>query len=148
MKDKELLNEIYGLYDAYIKKTDELERSKKVTAGLLGITRGPKDDPCHDVFADELKTKLEQFAAEEPDPEETRILLEYIYSVPLKHRDNNMIYWMFMAVHSLTDGLICCLDREDAQKIYKQYESYYPRWERLPAQNKILKALRSKTKTP
>jgi len=66
-----------------------------------------------------------------------------MYSVPLKHRDNNMIYWMFTAVHTLALDLIACLDRPDAEALFLKYGRDYPRWERLPAQKKTLKALKA-----
>lgn len=144
MKSNELACEIIALYDAYIEKVNELERTRKVTDGLLGITKGPKDDPCHDRFAEDLEQKLKEFAAAEPAPEEVCSLLEFIYSAALKNRDNNMVYWMFTAVHTLALDLIRLLDRADAGKLYQQYSKDYPRWERLPAQKKTLKELKAK----
>ena len=142
----EMINEIYDLYDAYIKKVDELERNKKITAGLFGLTRGPKDDPCHDQFAEDLEAKLQAFAASDPDPAEVNSLLTFMFSVPLKYRDKQLIYWMFAAVHILTPDLIRLLNRADAEVLYEQYSRDYPRWERLPAQKKVLKALKDKEK--
>ena len=139
------MNEITILYDAYIKTVEELERTKKPTAGLLGITKGPKDDPCHDRFADDLAEKLKMFSAKDPSSGEVRSLLEYMYEIPFQYRENHMIYWMFTAVHSLVldNDLISRLNRADAQKLYEQYSKDYPRWERLPAQKRTLKALKA-----
>ena len=119
----ETTNEIYELYDAYIRKVKELEANRKITAGLFGITKGPKDDPCHDQFAEDLTAKINEFAASDPASEEIRSLLEYMYRIPLNYKDDSMIYYMFAAVHTL------------------KYSRNYPRWERLPAQKKVLKAL-------
>ena len=139
------MNEITILDDAYIKTVEELERTKKPTAGLLGITKGPKDDPCHDRFADDLAEKLKMFSAKDPSSGEVRSLLEYMYEIPFQYRENHMIYWMFTAVHSLVldNDLISRLNRADAQKIYEQYSKDYPRWERLPAQKRTLKVLKA-----
>ena len=139
------MNEITILYDAYIKTVEELERTKKPTAGLLGITKGPKDDPCHDRFADDLAEKLKMFSAKDPSSGEVRSLLEYMYEIPFQYRENHMIYWMFTAVHSLVldNDLISRLNRADAQKLYEQYSKDYPRWERLPAQKRTLKVLKA-----
>lgn len=136
------LNEIYGLYDSYIDKVNEIRKNSKVTAGLLGLTKGPKDDPCHDRFAEELEAKIKEFASGDPASGEVYLLLAYMYSVPLRNKDDSMVYWMFTAVHSFTYDLICRLDRKDAEKLYDRYVKDYPRWERLPAQKKIIKALR------
>ena len=88
----------------------------------------------------EIKTGIR--AASGPDPEEIGSLLEYIYTIPLRHKDNNMIYWMFTAVHILALDLVRFLKKEDAQRLYDRYRRDYPRWERLPAQKKTLKALK------
>lgn len=138
----ELINEIYALYDAYIQKVADLEKNRKITDGLLGITKGPKDDPCHDQFAEDLETKLKELAAAGPGPDDTRMFLEYVYTVPLRHKDNKMVYWMFTAAHMLALDLIGFLDQPGAQRLYEQYSHDYPRWERLPAQKKTLKALK------
>lgn len=138
------LNEIYGLYDAYIKKVDEIRKNSKITAGLFGLTKGPKDDPCHDRFAEELGAKIKEFASGDPVSGEVYLLLAYMYSVPLKYKDDSMVYWMFTAVHSFSYDLICRLNREDAEKLYNKYVEDYPRWERLPSQKKILKDLKNK----
>ena len=111
----ELINEIYALYDAYIQKVTDLEKNRKITAGLFGLTKGPEDDPCHDQFADDMDARLKEVAAADPDSEEVSSLLEYIYTVPLRHKDNKMIYWMFTAVHTLALCLVKFLDRADAQ---------------------------------
>ena len=138
----ELINEIYALYDAYLQKVADLEKNRKITDGLLGITKGPKDDPCHDQFANDLEAKLKELEVSGADPEEICSLLEFLYTIPLRHKDNNMIYWMFTAVHVLALDLIRFLDWADAKKLYEQYSRNYPRWERLPAQKKTLKALK------
>jgi len=144
-KSRNRMNEITALYDSYIRTVEELERTKKPTAGLLGITKGPKDDPFHDRFADDLAEKLKMFSAKDPSSGEVRSLLEYMYEIPFQYRENHMIYWMFTAVHSLVldNDLISRLNRADAQKIYEQYSKDYPRWERLPAQKRTLKALKA-----
>jgi len=144
MKNTETINEIHYLYDEYIKKVQELEQNKKITDGLLGITKGPKDDPCHERFADDLESRLQALESGDPDPEDVYSVLEFMYTVPLKYKDNHMVYWMFLAVHSLALNLTSRLAAEDAERLYEQYGSDYPRWERLPAQKKTLKALKSR----
>ena len=134
--------ELYELYGAYIEKVKDLERNRKFTAGLLGITKGPEDDPCHDQFAKDLESGLNDFAASDPAPKEVYTLLDYMYSVPLENKDDNIIYWMLVAVHALAVDLISRLCKEDAEVLYQQYSKDYPRWERLPAQKKTLKALK------
>lgn len=137
-------NEIYALYDAYLQKVEELERNRRPIDGLFGIIKGPKDDPCHEKFGKDLEEKLNELAASGPGPEEVSSLLEYMYSMPLQYRDNKLVYWMFAAVHILATDLIRYLDSSDAKKLYQQYQKDFPRWERMPAQKKTLKALKER----
>ena len=60
----EQINEIYALYDADIQKVEDLEKNRKITAGLFGLTKGPEDDPCHDKFAEDMEAALKEVAAE------------------------------------------------------------------------------------
>lgn len=111
-------------------------------AGLFGILKGPKDDACHDQFIKDLEAKLTCFASVDPDPQDVFSLLQFMYSLPLKYADDKMLYWMFMAVHTLAVDLVSRLDSKDAKALYDQYSSDYPKWERLPAQKNTLKALK------
>ena len=65
-----------------------------------------------------------------------------MYSVPLDHKDDHIIYWMPAAVHTLAFDLISRLSSEDTMVLYDQYSHDYPRRERLPTQKKTLKALK------
>ena len=141
-----MINEIYALYDAYIQKVNELEKNKKITDGLFGITKGPKDDACHDQFAEELETKLKELILCKPATDVLCDLLEYMFTIPLSWKENHMIYWMFAAVHLLALDLVPLLSGQDAQRLYEQYSRDYPRWERLPAQKSMLKALKAAAK--
>lgn len=138
------VNRIFELYDSYIEKVNELERNKKFTAGLLGLTKGPKDDPCHDEFIEDLKKKISEFASADPQSEDVYTLLKFMYEAPLEHKDNHLVYWMFMAAHTLSCDLCAFLTKEDAADLYKQFNAAYPRYERLPAQKNVLKALKKR----
>lgn len=146
MEQTKVINEIYALYDAYIQKVQELEKNKKITDGLFGITKSPKGDACHDQFAEELGTKLKELALCKPAPDEVCDLLEYMFTIPLSWKEDPMIYWMLAAVHILALDLVPILSGKDAQRLYEQYNRDYHRWERLPAQKDMLKALKAAAK--
>lgn len=134
-------DEIRALYGAYIAKAEQLERDKKPGEGLFGLSGGPKDHPCHEQFADDLKALLAQIAAQRPASAEVREMLSYIYAAPSEHKQPLTVYWMLQAVHGLTVDLAALLAPQDAKALYDAYQKAYRRWERLPAQTKALAAL-------
>ena len=135
---------IRTLYETYIDTVETLERNRKPGEGLLGLKPGPADDPCHDRFVDDLTAALEEYAAEEPTSEETRSVLEYVFTVPLSHCEPKSAYWMLAAVHGLTQPLIGRLSPADASALARLYAGSYRRWERLPAQKQALSALKKR----
>lgn len=68
-------------------------------------------------------------------------MLTYIYLAPKENPEPSVAYWMLMTVHGLTLTLIEQLRWEDAEALWGEYRAAYPRWERLPAQEKVLSAL-------
>lgn len=132
---------IQRLYEAYIARAEQLERDRKPGDGLLGMSGGPKDDPCHDQFAAELERLVKDMAAQGPSSGEVRETLAYIYRAPLEHREPLTVYWMLQAVHGFTVELITLLSAEDARILRDDYAQSYRRWERLPVQKKALSAL-------
>ena len=77
---------VQTLYGAYIAKAEQLERDRKPGEGLLGLSSGPKDDPCHDRFAADLEQLLKEMLRGAPASAEVRDALAYIYHAPLEHR--------------------------------------------------------------
>lgn len=135
------LERIQRLYQDYLAEVDRLERARKPGEGLLGMGGGPADAPCHDRFAKDLETVLRALSGARLPPDQVRAVLEYIYHIPVEHRDSKTAYWMLAAVHSLTLELAGQLAPADAKALRGQYTRDYPRWERLPAQKRVLSAL-------
>lgn len=133
---------IQALFESYIAEAEQLERDKKPGDGLLGMPGGPKDDPCHDQFIADLEQLLQDMLAQKPASGEVKEALGYIYHASLEHRQPLTVYWMLQAVHGMTENLIALLTPQDAQSLQNAYEKDYRRWERLPAQKKVLSALK------
>lgn len=136
------LETIQALCQAYLAECARLERERGTWDGLFGMGGGPKNDPCHDAFAHDLDAALRRAAALPSG--EVRPILDYLYRLPLAHRDDQAAYWMLLAVHGLTTELAGGLNRADAAALLAQYRADYPRRERLPAQRRVLDALRAR----
>ena len=138
------LETIQRLYEDYLQKTEELERQRKPGDGLLGMGGGPDQDVCHDKFAEELTAVMQELAQFPVPSGDLHEILEYMYGVPLRHRDNSLAYWMLLAVQGLTAQLISHLEPRDASELLGWYRAAYPRFERLPVQKKVLSALKAR----
>ena len=135
------IESVRALYEAYIAKTEQLERDRKPGDGLFGLGNDPGDDPCHDQFAAELEALLGPIHAREPSSGEAREILAYIYRAPMEHTEPKTAYWMLKAVHGMTVELAGRLTGPDAKALREAYVKDYPRWDRLPAQKQALAAL-------
>lgn len=141
-----MLTQIQALYRDYAEEYRRLERTRKPGAGILGLGGGPKDDPCHQRFADDLEKMLREAA--ETSPGEAGDILEFIWFTQTSRPEGwDAGSWMRLAVHSLTPPLISRLDREAAAGLLERYESAYPRRTRLPAQETVVSALKKQAKT-
>lgn len=138
------LETIRRLYADYLAETERLARERRPGDGLLGMGGGPSGDPCHDRFAEKLTAALERMAREDASADRIRAALEYIYRAPLENRENLSAYWMLLAVHGLTVELAERMDPPDKAALRRAYQRLYPRWERLPAQKRVLDALKTR----
>lgn len=139
----ETMARLRTLYENYLALAEKLEQNKRAFAGFLGLVPGPGEDPGHDRFAQDLEQLLTGFSHAAPRPEEIRQVLDYVYAAPVEHPQPRSSYWMLLAVHGLTLELIGGLNAADARELADWYEGAFPRRERVPVQNKVLKALKA-----
>ena len=130
----------------YLEKVSELERKRKPGEGILGMHGGPADDCCHDRYAEDLAALLQAFAAEDPDSASVRTVLDELYAAPPKSGTPRSAFWMLIAVQGLCPELIDRLDPDDADSLVKRFASDYRRWELMPRQKQLLKALKDRAK--
>lgn len=141
------LEEVRRVYEMYLGRMEELQRKRKPAEGLFGVGGGPAADPCQEEFPRQLEAVLKALERTEPASPEARQVLEYLYQAPLPYRQaDQTVYWMLTAVHGLSLDLISRLTPEDAGGLWEGYRQNYPRWERLPAQKKVLAALNARRK--
>ena len=138
-------DEIKQICSDYIAAAEKVENERKPADGLFGMGKKPADDPCHDRFAEKLGDALKEIASCCSGSSEAKEILSYLYRLPKEHTEPVSIFWMLNAVHGLTLPLIDCLSHEDAVYLRKQYTSDYKRWERLPVQEDVVKALKART---
>jgi len=143
-----MLEEVVRLYEAYLDEFHRLEQNRKPMEGAFGLGNGPQSYPCHEKFAQDLDRLLEDLTVQAPTPEQVGHLLRYIYyTAPSCWKSEVSVYWMLLAVQGSTMRLIKLLDVPTAKSLYKEYQHCYPRYQRLPVQNKIFVALQKQCRT-
>ena len=131
-------------FAAYRQDLDNYEKKRKPTDGLLGFGHSLKDDSCHERFDERVQQAIGQICNITPSPEQAeraaRLLLtrDDLPSWPLAAQ------WMLRAIERHSIPLIPFLSEEAAAAFLKEYSARYKRWERLPAQKEVLKALKKK----
>ena len=135
------LEELRCLYGEYLIEAHRVEANHNPLDGVWGFGRKSSDDPCHSRFAEDLEALLKAAAVEGIESAGLREMLAYIYRAPKENREPLAVYWMLMAVHGLTLELAGQLRREDAEALWNEYRTAYPRRERLSPQKKVLSAL-------
>jgi len=142
----EALVRLHVIYEAYLAKTILLERDQKPGAGWFGLKGGVADDPCHDRFAEELHGFFTELSGSGADSAAVREIMEYVLSAPQKADAPRAAYWMLIAVQGLTRPLLPLLSPADAGAVGALLERLFPRSQRLPVQDKLLRELRRRAK--
>ena len=139
---EELFLELENAFADYRRAVDESMKRSRPTDGLLGFGRSLKDDACHDILDRQIDLSVGKLCRSGPDEataeRAVRMLLfrEDLAQWPLAAQ------WMLIAIQRHSLPLIPFLSPGVAAALYKAYSAQYRPWERLPAQNEILKALK------
>ena len=136
------LSRLEALYNDYIGTVQELERNRKPGEGLFGMRSGPKDNPCHERFSEDVEKMLKDFRDTSPTSEDSAAMLRYILTIPESWQELTCAYWMLIAVQGFGIDLIGYLEPADAKALAEILSAAYPRYIRLPVQNKLLKELK------
>ena len=145
-EENKTLARLRALIADYLDTVSDLEAKRKPADGLLGLKGGPADDPCHDRFAQAVEALMKESAAASPSSGEAAETLSYLFEAAAEQKDSKSAYWMLIAVQGFGLELIDRLSAADAKALRERYADLYPRWERLPVQDKLLKKLKSQSK--
>ena len=138
------LLELEQLYAAYLLQTEELMQKSNPIHGFFGIDR-PGSHPCHKEFAQQAELLLRE-AEERNEPEEIDAIVRFVLRTPAEKKDNEMAYWMFLAVQGMAVSLAEKLPQKTAEELLVYYNKAYPRNTRLPAQKLLAKRLKAAAK--
>ena len=146
MQTAQAIEKLESLCTAYCETAGRLEYNRRGLEGMFGLPGGPTKDPCHRQFREDAAALLRDFAAGGPDPAGIRALLSLLYERPKQAAAPKTAYWTLIAVQGETRELIPALRPEDAKALAARFAALYPRRERLPVQDEILRLLQKAAK--
>ena len=135
-----------ALYENYLDEVETAERNRKLGAGWFGMKGGVADDPCHDRFAEALRSYFEELSASGASGAFLRDELSYVYTAPRDNPNPRAAYWMLIAVQGLTRPLVASLTPQDAAALAALLEKNFRRSERMPVQMTLIRELKDRAK--
>ena len=140
----EQILKIEEAFGAYRRELEEGLKKAKPTDGLLGFGKSVKDDACHDRFDERIAQAVSEMTAGAPAAEDAERALRLILMRSRETDWHLSAQWMLRAAerHALT--LVPFLKPEAAETLCREYGECYRRWDRLPAQKEIYKALKAR----
>lgn len=132
-------------YDDYVAFAKQLEESTGFLGnvlGVFGLNKGPANDPGHEKFYLEIKAAVEAVCSEHPDSDTADEIADILFSARYHYDQEPVSPLMFIAVEGAAIDLIPYLSQEKVNEIYRQYKADNPKSRSVPAQKKVLKALK------
>ena len=140
MADFQQLEAIYGEYE---QKLAQAQKQAGLFAGAFHMGDDPRKDVCNQVFYEALGQWIRDFLDDGPGTEEAEKAAGWILNYPGLHRDSGT-YWMTYAAQGHVRELIPLLEHNAAGRLLEEYTEQYPPRDRMPVQQELVKALKSR----
>ena len=112
--------------------------------GLLGFGKKLSDAPCHAAFDGQTEALLRQAGEAELSSREIYALISKLFQADGAYAWPPCAVVQLLAAQRHASRLIPSLEAGDAAALADWYEKRYPRFQRLPAQTELLKALKTR----
>lgn len=137
MTDLEQLEQIYREYE---EKLSQAAANASVFAGAFGMGDDPRKNACNQIFYEQVGRWTAAYRESNPSPGETAKAVRYILEYPARHRESGT-YWMTYAAQKHAQGLLSMVEPAEAEELRAEFARLYPRTERLPVQQEVLREL-------
>ena len=125
--------------DRYEEDVDNMVARLRPGDGVLGFGRDPRRDPCHMAFYRAVGETVAR-CAEGLDAAAAFRAVQFLLSMTQEKR-HMLVRPMMEAAQGHALPLIPLLEPGQAAELARWYASRYPRRQRLPVQDKVLRAL-------
>lgn len=134
------LEQLQELYAAYEPEATDAKKKSSYFASVLGTGNDHRNHPCHDLFYQGVGAVIGEFLSGAPSEQEVGLILQWLLMTAAAHK-NQPTYWYLYAIHGYAAPLVELADPALCRQLQEQYNKAYPRYERMPVQNNIYKAL-------
>ena len=137
------LEQLYHLYDAYEKKSEDVHKKAPRYAGILGLGNDPRNHECHEIFYEDVRQWVQDFLGSEPSREEVVLAVRWILESASGHRNSSVYGYLYAAQRHVME-MIPKLSREESLQLLEWYDAVYPAEDRFPVQQEVCRLLREK----
>ena len=134
------LEQLKQIYEEYEEKLAQAQKQAGLFAGAFNMGDDPRKDACNQVFYENLGQWASEFLESKPTAENAAQAVQWILEYPTRHQGSGT-YWMTYAAQKHAQGLIPTLSSQAAQQLREDFVQWYPRTERMPVQQEVLRAL-------
>ena len=134
------LEQLKQIYEEYEEKLAQAQKQAGLFAGAFNMGDDPRKDACNQVFYENLGQWASEFLESKPTAENAAQAVQWILEYPARHQGSGT-YWMTYAAQKHAQGLIPTLSSQAAQQLREDFVQWYPRTERMPVQQEVLRAL-------
>ena len=127
----------------YRQDLENCERRRKPMDGLFGLGYRIQDDPCHTHLDERIKQATDGICAAEPAPEDAERAVRMLLCIDAQAWPESGRL-MLRAIQRHILPLIPLLPPDAAAALLREYAGRYKRWDRLPVQQQICKALKAR----
>ena len=133
-----------GRVERYEEAVDSMTSRLRPGDGVLGMGRDPRRDPCHMAFYEEVGETVARFQATEPEAGEVVQAVRFLLTLGQGDR-RPLVRPMLEAAQGHALPLIPLLEPGQAEELAHWYGASYPRRQRLPIQERVLRALEKRS---
>ena len=133
-----------GCVERYEEAVDSMTSRLRPGDGVLGMGRDPRRDPCHMAFYEEVGETVARFQATEPEAGEVVQAVRFLLTLGQGDR-RPLVRPMLEAAQGHALPLIPLLEPGQAEELAHWYGASYPGRQRLPIQERVLRALEKRS---
>ena len=134
------LKQLQERYAQYTTQAQQVRKKASPLAGIFGIGGGPKDDPCHMAFYQDIQALTDAYLASGPSPESAAQVVDFLLRASKEHSSKDT-YWFMTAAQGHAKKLIPLMTPEACHPLLDWYLTAFPNRLRTPLQEELVSLL-------
>lgn len=135
---------VKNIINDYIDRCESLVTAAKPLDGLFGFGADPRKDECHERFYADMQTAVDAMVKEPIAADEAYAVADLILTFGSEPDCPDVAHWTLISVQKLLLPLLPLMEEQHKHALYQWYNAHVPRFERLPIQKEVIKALNMK----